>query len=224
MKPERWQQLDKLFHSALERGAAERAAFLDHSCAGDESLRRQIEALLAAHEEAGSFIERPAMEVEVRGLAADEGTTEAELATGESFSHYRIIAPLGAGGMGQVYLAQDMALGRKVALKLLPSDFTRDRDRVRRFQQEARAASALNHPNIITIYEISQVDDRHFIATEFIDGQTLRQQITGSQARVAGGGGRIAGTGLKLSEVLNIAMQVADLQRNFAIKFRILRK
>src|SRR5437867_4286129 len=100
MKPESWQQLDQLFHSALERGPAERAAFLDKSCAGDESLRQQVEALLAAHEEAGSFIERPAMEVEARGLAVDEGTTEAELATGESVSHYRIIAPLGAGGMG----------------------------------------------------------------------------------------------------------------------------
>src|SRR5207244_45759 len=179
MKPERWQQLDRLFHSALELKPTERAHFLSEACAGDESLRRQVEALLAAHEEAGSFIERPAMEVEARGLAADEGTTEAELATGESFSHYRIIAPLGAGGMGQVYLAQDMTLGRNVALKLLPPDFTRDKHRVRRFQQEARAASALNHPNIITIHEIGQAEERHFIATEFIDGETLRQHVRG---------------------------------------------
>jgi serine/threonine protein kinase len=139
MKPERWQQLDHLFHSALERGPAERSAFLDESCAGNESLRRHVEALLAAHDEAGSFIERPAMEVEARELADDDGATEAELRPGESVSHYRVISQLGAGGMGQVYLAQDMTLGRKVALKLLPTDFTKDKDRVRRFQQEARA-------------------------------------------------------------------------------------
>ena len=134
------------------------------------------------------------MEVEARGLAADEGTTEAELATGESFSHYRIIAQLGAGGMGQVYLAQDMTLGRNVALKLLPPDFTRDKHRVRRFQQEARAASALNHPNIITIHEIGQAEERHFIATEFIDGETLRQHVRGPQSQTTSDSSRTLAT------------------------------
>src|SRR5256714_1262892 len=95
-----------------------------------------------------------------------------------TIAHYRLISKLGAGGMGEVYLAQDTRLGRKIALKLLPAKFTQDADRVRRFEQEARAASNLNHPNIITIYEIGQVDDLHFMATEFIDGQTLRQLMT----------------------------------------------
>src|SRR5437762_4095017 len=98
-----------------------------------------------------------------------------ELAAHTPLSHYRILSKIGAGGMGEVYLAADTKLDRKVALKLLPAEFTQDEDRVRRFVQEAKAASALNHPNIITIYEIGEVDQAHFIATEFIEGQTVRQ-------------------------------------------------
>src|SRR2546427_10328842 len=111
-------------------------------------------------------------------------------------SHYRILEKLGAGGMGEVYLAQDTRLGRKVALKLLPPFFTTDDERLRRFQQEARAASALNHPNILTIYEIGQIDSRHFIATEFIEGETLRQ--------------RMAQTQIKIVDALDAAAQVAS--------------
>jgi serine/threonine protein kinase len=114
----------------------------------------------------------------------------------EQISHYRIINQLGAGGMGEVYLAEDTQLGRKIALKLLPEKFTQDEDRVRRFEREARAASALNHPNIITIYEIGQVEATHYIATEFIDGQTLRQQIAGRK--------------LTLNAALEVAIQVAS--------------
>jgi len=206
MKPELWHQLDKLYHSALERELAERAAFLDAACAGDKSLREQVEALLAAHEEAGTFMERPAFEVEARLLAGDE----VDSAVGQTIGHYRLLSSLGVGGMGEVYLAQDTQLGRKVALKLLPADFTRDRDRVGRFQQEARATSALNHPNIITIYEIGQVDDRHFIAAEFIDGQTLRERIARSQSGTANDNSRTSGTALELHEILNIAIQTAN--------------
>ena len=150
------------------------------------------------------------MEVEARGVAADQGNTEAELTTGETVSHYRIISKLGVGGMGVVYLAEDTTVGRQVAVKLLPADFTRDTDRVRRFQQEARAASALNHPNIVTIQEIGRVGDRHFIATEFIDGRTPRQRISGVQARITGDGSGKSGTPVPINEVLNIAIQTAD--------------
>lgn len=209
MKPEHWRQLDNLFHSALQREPGERTAFLDEACVGDDSLRKQVEALLAAHKDAGSFIESPALEVEARGAAADQGSARAGIVAGETVSHYRIISPLGSGGMGEVYLAEDTTLGRKVALKLLPADFTHDTNRVHRFQQEARAASALNHPNLITIHEIGQVDDRHFIATEFIDGETLRQRIAGVQSRTTAGGGK-SGAPLPLREVLNIAIQTAD--------------
>jgi serine/threonine protein kinase len=113
----------------------------------------------------------------------------------EQISHYRIIHQLGAGGMGEVYLAFDTRLDRNVALKLLPARFTQDADRVRRFIQEAKAASALNHPNIITIHEIGEVSGTHFIATEFIDGQTLRE--------------RMANEKLKLTATLDLAMQIA---------------
>ncbi|HEV8138921.1 MAG TPA: protein kinase [Pyrinomonadaceae bacterium] len=207
MKPERWQQLDELFHAALEREPGERAAFLDEACAGDEPLRTKLESLLDAHEKAGSFIESPAMDVEARGIAAGQESAREEMSAGETISHYRIIAPLGVGGMGQVFLAHDVTLGRKVALKLLPAEFTRNPDRVRRFKQEARAASSLNHPNIITIHEIAQAEDRQFIATEYVEGLTLRDYLAETQSRPAAGGNQI---GLELSEVLSITMQVAS--------------
>ena len=206
MNPERWQQLDKLFHAALERAPDERAAFLDEACADDDSLRKQVEELLAGHEEAGSFIERPAFEVEAQSVADDQN----ELAVGQTIGHYKIISTLGVGGMGEVYLAEDSSLGRQIALKLLPADLTRDTDRLRRFQQEARAASALNHPNIVTIHEIGVIDNRHFIATEFIDGRTLRQYISGSLSHTTSDGNRTSGKHLKLSEILNIGIQAAD--------------
>jgi serine/threonine protein kinase len=201
MTPDRWQQLDQLFHSALELDSEKRAAFLLEVCAGDESLRRHVESLISAHEKAGSFIESPALEVEARELAGE--TVPGNIAAGKTISHYEIISPLGSGGMGDVYLAQDLILNRQVALKLLPEYFTRDRDRLRRFQQEARTASSLSHPNIITTYEIGQVDDRHFIALEYIDGETLRQNFI-SKPRHS------VGTALRMREALDIAIQTAD--------------
>ena len=116
-------------------------------------------------------------------------------AAGTSISYYRIVSRLGAGGMGEVYLAEDTRLGRKVALKVLPPQFTKEADRIRRFEQEARSASALNHPNIITIFEVGRSGDTNFIVTEFIEGQTLREKIrTGA---------------LGLTEVVDIAIQIA---------------
>jgi len=192
MKPEQWQEINRLFHSALEREPGQRAAFLDRACAGDESLRKEVEAFIAAHDQAGSFIEAPAFAIAGKMIRDDQGQS----LVGHSFGHYGIVAALGAGAMGEVYLAQDTRLDRKVALKLLPSYFTMDEDRVRRFQQEARAASALNHPNIITIHEIGQVEARHFIALEFIDGETLRAPLSRSR--------------LSLRTTLDVAIQVAS--------------
>src|SRR5215207_8666291 len=149
MKPERWGQIAKLYDAALQLDPRRRAAFLDEACAGDEELRREVASLLASDAQAGSFLAAPAAEVLARGAAAETAPSP----VGRRIGRYRVQSLLGAGGMGEIYLAEDTRLGRKVALKLLPAAFTADAGRVRRFAQEARAAPALNHPNIITIHE-----------------------------------------------------------------------
>ena len=179
MTPERWQQIKALLESALEHDPSERDAFLDEACAGDEDLRAEVEALIDSHTRSGDFIESPAYTMLAGSL------TQSDLLPGQTIGPYQIIRPLGSGGMGYIYLAEDARLGRKVALKALPTHFTKDPERVRRFQLEAKAASALSHPNIITIYEIGQLEDLHYIALEFIEGQTLRQRISAAQPSIA---------------------------------------
>ena len=166
--------------------------FISQACSGDEDLRSEVESLIASHEQGGSFIDMPAFEAAASLLVDDNS----ELKTGEIIGSYEVLSFISRGGMGEVYLAEDKRLGRKVALKLLPSSFTKDDDRLRRFEQEARAASALNHPNIITIFEIREAASSHIIATEFVEGETLRN--------------RLNRTALSVSEALGIAIQVAD--------------
>ncbi len=174
MTSERWQHIDRLFHATLESAPEERAGFLSKACRGDDDLRNEVESLLLAHEQDATFLDIPAYE-----LAADFLTDAlGGLLPGQQIGPYKILAPLATGGMGEVYLAQDSRLGRKVALKLLPPDFAKDQHRVRRFAQEARAASALSHPNVCVIHEVGKTSDgRHFIAMEYIDGITLRERI-----------------------------------------------
>src|SRR5262249_262085 len=151
MTPERWQRIDQLIQEALERRPAERDAFLTEACGVDDDLRREVESLLVFHERAGNLIEElPA------GVAADLLASK-ESRAGQPIGHYQLSRQIGRGGMGEVYLARDTRLERQVALKLLPPRFTEDAQRVQRFRQEARAASALNHPNIIIIHEIGEV-------------------------------------------------------------------
>ncbi|MEK6325368.1 MAG: LpqB family beta-propeller domain-containing protein [Acidobacteriota bacterium] len=168
---ERWQEIKGIFQAAVEIDPSEQDAFLEQACSGDEALRIRVKSLLSSDEQEWELLETPAFEA-VAGLFAEDRPA---LSIGHNLGHYKVLDLLGTGGMGEVYLAEDQRLGRKIALKLLPADFSTDQLRMHRFQQEARAASALNHPNIITIHEIGEFEDRHFIATEFIEGRTLRQ-------------------------------------------------
>ena len=181
MTPERWDQVGKLYHDALELEPEQRAVFLDQACAGDASLRREVESLLAVETRVGDFIAAPAFEVAAELLTEE---TPSSL-TGRRLGEYEVLAFLGKGGMGEVYLARDPSLGRKIALKLLLPNFTSDDARVSRFIREAKAVSALNHPNIITIHEIGEADGRRYIATEFIEGKTLRRHLSARKLTIA---------------------------------------
>ncbi len=192
MGTERWQSIEDLFQAALAHAPEERSAFLGTECAGDEPLRRELESLIAHHGQASNFLEASLPQIAAELLV--EG--RAPVAVGQAIGHYKVIAPLGAGGMGEVYLAQDTRLDRRIALKILPPSFTANPARSLRFEQEARAASALNHPNIITVHEIGLSDGIPFMVTEFVDGQTLRQ--------------RMAAGRMTLSETLEVACQAAN--------------
>jgi len=191
MTPERWQQVKAIFNSAMQYMPEERDSFLQQACSGDASLRSEVESLIASHDKSGDFIDQPAYQQ--ASWLADE---RSELAAGQRIGSYQVLSFISRGGMGEVYLAQDQRLNRRVALKLLPTSFTKDLDRLRRFEQEAQSASALNHPNIITIFEIQQISGNHLIATEFVEGETLRQRLNRSP--------------LSLSETLGISIQIAD--------------
>jgi serine/threonine protein kinase/tetratricopeptide (TPR) repeat protein len=191
MTPERWQKIQELFEAVLAQPPQDRVLFLSQACAGDESLRQEVESLLASDSAEESPFENAASKV-AAGWMTEQQSSDL---IGQHIGRYEILSILGSGGMGEVYLAHDNSLGRKVALKLLPRQFTRDPDRLRRFEKEARAASALNHPNIITIYEIGRWDETQFIATEFIEGETLRERMT--KARLA------------LNDILEIGAQIA---------------
>ena len=190
--PEQWHRVKEVFEAALERDSSQRASFLDEACDGDIALRREVESLIESYEKEENFMSLPAMAAAARSLLDEQ----AESLVGQMVGHYKIFAPIGVGGMGEVYLAQDTRLGRQVALKLLPTYLSGDSDRLRRFEQEARAASSLNHPNVCMIHEVGEMEDgRHYIVMEYIEGVTLRQQMA-SQL-------------LRLGQALDVATQVA---------------
>ncbi len=173
MQPERWQQIDKLVETALEQEESQRAAFLEKACAGDETLRQEVETLLAAHKQVGDFIEAPALEVAARELAEDR----TQSLVGQRLGSYKILSLLGAGGMGEVYLAQDSKLDRRVALKFLPEYLQHDSTARKRFLREAQSAAALDHPFICHIHEVGEEEGKSFIAMEYVQGTTLTEKL-----------------------------------------------
>ena len=173
MNLERWQQIETLYHAALDHPSTERSVWLADACATDKTLHGEVEKLLAMNAEANSFLATPALEVEAKKLAAEGTPRIMETQIG----NYQILSELGAGGMGEVYRARDPRLDREVAIKILPADFAQDADRLRRFEQEAHATSALNHPNILTVYDFGSHNGNPYLVMELLEGEELRAQI-----------------------------------------------
>ena len=192
MTPARFQTIEQIFFAALEQEPDQLSAFLDTACDGDEVLRREVEALLASDRRAGRFIERSTVGLATKIIQ----NRQANSLVGQTIGHYKISDRIGSGGMGEVYLATDVVAGRKAALKLLPMRFTGNTERLKRFEQEARAVVGLNHPNILTVYEIGEDHSTHYIASELIEGETLRQHLMRGR--------------MELSEAVEIAIQVAS--------------
>jgi eukaryotic-like serine/threonine-protein kinase len=208
LTPERWAQIEELFHRAMECELDERARLLEDSCAGDEELRREVETLLSGARSG---------EGQVRAAVHDAVRSTRFPLEGEIVSHYRILGGLGSGGMGVVYKAQDLKLGRFVALKFLPEELANNRTALERFEREARAASALNHPNICVVHDIDKFKGRPFIVMELLKGQSLRERIATeiiSRSGVVGPGLAPArptqGSALQVDELLDLAIQIAD--------------
>src|SRR5260370_26529506 len=191
MDPARWKRGDNLLKSAISRPPRERDAYIASECAEDEELEREVRSLLACQQEAGNFLERPAIEAE-----AVEAAKDPILASAGTMGHYRVMEKPGRGGMGVVFKAEDVRLHRFAAIKFLSGALTADPDSLSRFRREARAASALNHPNICTIYDVGEQDGRSYIAMEFLEGVSLKERISGKP--------------LPIAELLALAIEIAD--------------
>src|SRR5262245_28598287 len=177
MTPERWRQVDRILEEALELPPHERVRFLDRMCASDHALRRDVEAVLQAHGNAGTFLNDPAFAFAAKQLAADEGTG----LVGRTLGHYRILSLVGAGGMGEVYRASDPRLGREVAVKVLPEHLAQNLEALSRFEREAKVVAVLSHPNILAIHDVGEEQGIPYAVMEFLEGETLRDLLSKSR-------------------------------------------
>ena len=189
MNREEYQKVKKIFQSALDIASDERDDYLNEKCSDNPAIRYEVERLLNSFD--SDYLEQPAVE-----KFAETILSKSNLSIGQEFGHYRIIKKIGAGGMGEVFLAEDTRLKRKIALKILPAAVSQNKNHLRRFEQEAYSASALNHPNILTVHEFGSENGTNFIATEFVEGKTLRERLVGGER-------------LSLVETLDIVLQVA---------------
>src|SRR6476469_6689596 len=192
MTPAQFQTIEEIFLAALEQEPDVVSAFLDKACEGDAVLRREVEVLLASDQRADRFIETSSVGLTTKVIQ----NQKVDSLVGRTIGHYKISESIGTGGMGEVYLATDITAGRKAALKLLPLRFTGDAERLKRFQREARAVVGLNHPNIVTVYEIGEDHSTHYIASELIEGETLRQRLMRGR--------------MEVGEAVDVAIQVAS--------------
>ena len=196
MKSDRWQRIEELYHFAADLPEAQRSRYLEEACKGDKILLEEVESLLRHSDTPNNVLDKPAMAVLAREIAVKQFTVDIPRLEGKTISHYRILQAIGRGGMGVVYKAEDLKLRRSVALKFLPDSLAQDQQALQRFEREAQAASALNHPNICTVYEIDEADGVHFIAIEFLEGETLKD--------------RMARAPLEIRELVRITIEICD--------------